>query len=134
MASVVPVLSHLDTGFDGAIGRLFELLKIPSISTDSEYAEECVRAAAWLTEDLRSIGFDVKAYPTEGHPMVLGHLPNGEPSAPHVLFYGHYDVQPPDPLDLWSAEPFDPQLVKENEVDEGLVSYTQLTLPPTPYM
>lgn len=121
MTPVDPVLKQLDAGFAGAMDRLFEFLRIPSISTDSEYTGECARAADWLVEDLASIGFAVKAHPTEGHPMVLGHLKSDNPSAPHVIFYGHYDVQPPDPLDLWTAPPFDPQLVKTDENDEGRI-------------
>lgn len=121
MTTVDPVLSQLDSGFDGALDRLFEFLRIPSISTDPEYAEECVRAATWLADDLNSIGFDAKVCPTEGHPMVMGHLKSDAPSAPHILFYGHYDVQPPDPLELWTAPPFDPQLVTSGENDEGRI-------------
>lgn len=121
MTTIDPVLSQLDAGFDDAIDRLFELLKIPSISTDSEYAEECVRAADWLAEDLKSIGFDAKVCPTDGHPMVMGHLISEDPSAPHVLFYGHYDVQPPDPIELWTAPPFEPQLAKTDDNDEGRI-------------
>ena len=121
MATVDPVLSQLDADFDGAIDRLFQLLKIPSISTAPEYKDECARAADWLVEDLASIGFEAKSCPTEGHPMVLGHLKSDDPSAPHILFYGHYDVQPPDPLELWTAPPFEPQLVREGGNDEGRI-------------
>ena len=121
MSAIEPVLDRLDADFGGALDRLFDLLRIPSISTDPEYAGDCAKAADWLVDDLKSIGFDVKACPTEGHPMVMGHLLSDEPTAPHILFYGHYDVQPPDPLDLWTSPPFEPQLIKEDEDDEGRI-------------
>lgn len=121
MTAIQPVLAHLDAGFDGALERLFALLEIPSISTDPDYADDCKRAADWLVDDLEGIGFDVKACPTQGHPMVMGHLLSDKPGAPHVLFYGHYDVQPPDPLDLWTSPPFEPQLIKTSDSDEGRI-------------
>ena len=121
MTKIDQVLKQLDADFDSAIGRLFELLRIPSISTDPEYAGECIRAANWLAKDLQAIGFDSQVCPTEGHPMVMGHIMSRVPDSPHVLFYGHYDVQPPDPLDLWAAPPFEPQLVKEGQNDEGRI-------------
>jgi acetylornithine deacetylase/succinyl-diaminopimelate desuccinylase-like protein len=107
MPALAPVLAHLDAGLDGSLERLFGLLAIKSISTDPAYAAECRRAAEWLVADLQSIGFDASVRDTPGHPMVVGHH-DGE--GPHVLFYGHYDVQPVDPLDLWKADPFAPAL------------------------
>jgi acetylornithine deacetylase/succinyl-diaminopimelate desuccinylase-like protein len=105
MPALAPVLDHLDSNLDGSLERLFGLLKIKSISTDPAYAAECRRAAEWLVSDLRSIGFTASVRDTPGHPMVVGQH-DGE--GPHVLFYGHYDVQPVDPLDLWKADPFAP--------------------------
>lgn len=116
-----PVLDRLDADFDGAVERLFRFLEIPSISTDPAYVADCARAATWLADDLKSIGFDAKAYPTEGHPMVMGHLKAADPAAPHILFYGHYDVQPPDPLELWTTPPFEPRIVKNGPEDEGRI-------------
>jgi acetylornithine deacetylase/succinyl-diaminopimelate desuccinylase-like protein len=107
MPALAPVLAHLDAGLDGSLERLFGLLGIKSISTDPAYAAECRRAAEWLVADLRSIGFDASVRDTPGHPMVVGHH-DGE--GPHVLFYGHYDVQPVDPLELWKADPFAPAI------------------------
>ena len=115
------VLSRLDDNFDAALERLFSLLRIPSISTDSSRAEDCVRAAEWLAADLNSVGFDARVCPTEGHPMVLGHLRAEDPAAPHILFYGHYDVQPPDPLELWTSPPFEPEIRKNGPEDEGRI-------------
>ena len=97
------VLNEIDRALDESLKRLFALMKIPSISTDPAYAKECRRAAEWLAKDLESMGFSASVRSTSGHPVVVGHH-DGE--GPHVLFYGHYDVQPVDPLNLWDAEPF----------------------------
>ncbi|MBN2905942.1 MAG: M20/M25/M40 family metallo-hydrolase [Rhodobacteraceae bacterium] len=105
--SLDPVLSRIDADLPQALDRLMALLRIPSISTDPAYASECARAADWLAEDLRSIGFDAAPCPTPGHPMVMGKA--GE-TGPNLLFYGHYDVQPVDPLSLWHRDPFDPAI------------------------
>ncbi|AJE47627.1 dipeptidase [Celeribacter indicus] len=102
-----PVLSRIDGDLDAALARLMEFLRIPSISTDPAYREDCTRAAEWLCADLRSLGAEAELCPTPGHPMVMGRIGSG---APHLLFYGHYDVQPVDPLDLWDHDPFAPVL------------------------
>jgi acetylornithine deacetylase/succinyl-diaminopimelate desuccinylase-like protein len=105
------VLARIDAELDRSLERLFGWLRIPSISTDPAYKEQCAAAAAWLAEDLAGIGFDLSVRPTGGHPIVLaeGRGPTlGQ--APRILFYGHYDVQPVDPLDLWQAPPFAPRL------------------------
>ena len=105
--SVDSVLSRIDNDLPNAIERLKELLRIPSISTDPAFADHCQVAADWLVADLASIGIDASKRQTTGHPMVVGHV---DGDGPHVLFYGHYDVQPVDPLELWDNDPFDPQL------------------------
>jgi acetylornithine deacetylase/succinyl-diaminopimelate desuccinylase-like protein len=111
-AAADDVLAQVDAGLDQACERLFDLLRIPSISTDPAHEKDVRRAAEWLHRQLANLGFDVVVKPTAGHPVVLGHHPGPAGSkAPHVLFYGHYDVQPPDPLELWTSPPFDPQLV-----------------------
>ena len=107
------VLSALEANSDAALTRLFELLRIPSISTDPAYAQHCVKAAEWCAEELRELGFDASVRPTSGHPMVVGHDTSAPPGTLHVLFYGHYDVQPPDPLELWAAPPFEPHIETE---------------------
>jgi acetylornithine deacetylase/succinyl-diaminopimelate desuccinylase-like protein len=101
------VLSRIDDTLPQALDRLAELLRIPSISTDPVYKPDCARAADWLVADLQSLGFTARAAATPGHPMVVGH---GGTGGRHILFYGHYDVQPVDPLDLWDRPPFDPEL------------------------
>lgn len=102
-----PVLAKIDENLDDAVERLRDLLRIPSISTDPAFAATCENAADWLVADLKSIGFDASRRNTTGHPMVVAHSA-GE--GPRILFYGHYDVQPVDPLDLWDNDPFDPQI------------------------
>ena len=108
-SALEPVLARIDADLDQSVARLFELLRIPSISTDPAYKADCAKAADWLAADLATIGFDAAAHPTPGHPMVVG---NGGEGKRHVLFYGHYDVQPVDPLDLWHSDPFAPALEK----------------------
>jgi acetylornithine deacetylase/succinyl-diaminopimelate desuccinylase-like protein len=108
MPALAPVLDHLDANLDKSLERLFGLLRIKSISTDPAYAAECRRAADWLVDDLRTIGFDASARDTGGHPMVVAHH---DGDGPHVLFYGHYDVQPVDPLELWKQDPFSPSVI-----------------------
>lgn len=100
------VLAHVDANFDDSLERLFQLIRIKSISTDPAYAKDCRDAAQWLADDLSSTGFDASVRDTIGHPMVVAH--QKETDGPHVLFYGHYDVQPVDPIALWESEPFEP--------------------------
>jgi acetylornithine deacetylase/succinyl-diaminopimelate desuccinylase-like protein len=105
--SLDAVLTHIDNNLEAATDRLTELLRIESISTDPAYADECQKAANWLVEDLESIGFSAGSRQTPGHPMVVGHA---DGPGTHVLFYGHYDVQPVDPLNLWNTPPFEPAI------------------------
>ncbi len=115
MAQIESVLIRIDNQLPDALERLFELLRIESISTDPTYKDECRKAGNWLVEDLKSIGFEASLRDTTGHPMVVGHH-EGPEGAPHVLFYGHYDVQPVDPLELWNQPPFEPVM---KELDGG---------------
>jgi acetylornithine deacetylase/succinyl-diaminopimelate desuccinylase-like protein len=105
--SLNQVLNHVDENLQGALDRLLDLLRIQSISTDPAFAEGCDKAADWLVDDLNDLGFDASKRVTPGHPMVLAHN-KGEGS--HILFYGHYDVQPVDPLELWDSPPFEPAI------------------------
>jgi acetylornithine deacetylase/succinyl-diaminopimelate desuccinylase-like protein len=107
-----PVLAHLDANRAPAIERWKELLRIPSIGTDPTRNADTRRAAEWLVSNLRSIGFDTSLRETAGQPMVVGHHPGPDGAAgPHVLYYGHYDVQPVEPLELWLSPPFEPTMV-----------------------
>jgi acetylornithine deacetylase/succinyl-diaminopimelate desuccinylase-like protein len=110
MSRLPAVLSRLDADREGAINRLIDWVRIPSISTDSAWKADCARAADWLVRDLTELGFKAASRPTPGHPIVVGHRP--KKGAPHVLFYGHYDVQPVDPLNLWETPPFEPRLAE----------------------
>ena len=114
------VLDTLSQDEDGSQQRLFEIIRIPSISTDPAYDDACQQAAQWCAATLNDIGFDASVRPTTGKPMVVGHYQavNGG-TAPHILFYGHYDVQPADPLDKWETPPFEPQL--KDDPDQGPV-------------
>ena len=102
-----PVLDRIDSDLPQALDRLMALLRIPSISTDPAYKAECDRAADWLVADLRGMGIAAEKHATPGHPMVFGQI---DGPGPHLLFYGHYDVQPVDPLSLWHRDPFDPEI------------------------
>jgi acetylornithine deacetylase/succinyl-diaminopimelate desuccinylase-like protein len=109
------VLDRLEREEDAALERLFGLLTIPSVSTDPAFHEACVEAAEYCAGALRATGFEARVEPTLGKPMVVGHWRDAAAKGPrpHVLFYGHYDVQPPDPLELWTTPPFDPHLVED---------------------
>ena len=110
MATLEDVLATLDANQQAALDRLFQLCRIPSISAQPDHYGDCDRAADWLTAQLIELGFEAKKEPTEGRPMVTGLAKAKTRDAPHVLFYGHYDVQPPEPLDLWRNPPFDPKI------------------------
>ena len=103
------VLAHIDADIENSLDRLFKLIRIESISTDPAYAGACREASEMIAADLASIGFDASSRPTAGHPMVVGHQDGGK--GPRALFYGHYDVQPVDPIDLWETAPFEPRIV-----------------------
>lgn len=109
--STVPLdgaLAAADTQFDSSLERLFTLLRIPSISTDPAYDGEVKKTAAHVHGELESLGFTVTTYTTPGHPMIVAKWDNAANDGPRALFYGHYDVQPVDPLELWDRDPFAP--------------------------
>ena len=108
MSTLDAVLSQIDRDFEQSVERLFALLRIASVSTDPAYKEQCRAAAEHVAADLNSIGFTSQVRPTAGHPVVVAKA-NGV-AGPHVLFYGHYDVQPVDPLNLWKTPPFEPRI------------------------
>ena len=110
MATTDDVLTEIDAEQGRAIERLIEFLKIPSISAAPIHYPDCDRAADWVASQLAELGFKAAKHPTEGRPMVVGHAEAARRDAPHVLFYGHYDVQPVDPLALWRSHPFEPAL------------------------
>ena len=116
------VLTHLVAGRGPAIERWKELLRIPSIGTDPARNADTRRAAEWLVLNLRAIGFDASLRETAGQPMVVGHHPGpSDGGGPRVLYYGHYDVQPVEPLELWLSPPFEPTMLT-TEAGERLVA------------
>ena len=103
------------------LNELLNLLRIPSVSADSNYNEEVVKCANTLAEDLKKIGLDnVEICQTKGHPIVYGEKILDD-ALPTVLVYGHYDVQPADPIDLWTNPPFDPVIKKTELHPEGAI-------------
>ncbi|MER8911905.1 M20/M25/M40 family metallo-hydrolase [Mesorhizobium sp. M0854] len=114
------VLSYADANVSASLDRLFQLLRIPSVSCDPRYAPQCQEAASWLTYELGSIGFDASVRQTTGHPVVVAH--QKQAIGPHVLFYGHYDVQPVEPLEKWDADPFDPRLKVQPSGDSQIIA------------
>ena len=110
MATLDAVLAHIDQDLDHSLDRLFAFLKIKSISTDPKFKNDCRTAAQFIADDLTSIGFASEVRPTAGHPIVVGK--SNASAGPRVLFYGHYDVQPVDPLNLWDNPPFAPRIAE----------------------
>jgi len=106
-APLPAILDRIDAGLDDSIGRLFALLRLPSVSAQPVHAADCLAAADWLVAELTAMGFAAAAHATDGHPVVLAHHP-GTGAGPRLLYYGHYDVQPAEPLDLWRSPPFAP--------------------------
>lgn len=104
--------SDLETFFASNAARihdeLFDFLRIPSVSTRAEHREDVRRAAEWLAQSMRAAGLSAEIHPTAGHPVVLGEWRGAAPGAPTVLIYGHYDVQPAEPLNLWTSPAFEP--------------------------
>jgi acetylornithine deacetylase/succinyl-diaminopimelate desuccinylase-like protein len=117
-SEVLPaVLARIDADLEKSLERLFDFLRIESISTDPAYSQQCLQAARFVADDLTGIGFAASIRATPGHPVVVAKSHDSEPSgrAPRVLFYGHYDVQPVDPLGKWEAPPFSPRLVTQQD-------------------
>ena len=100
--------------------ELLSFLRIPSISTLSDHKDDMQKASDWIANQLKSFGFEsIAVMPTAGHPVIYGEWMKAGNDAPTILFYGHYDVQPPDPLDLWVSEPFEPQIRGEDLFARG---------------
>jgi acetylornithine deacetylase/succinyl-diaminopimelate desuccinylase-like protein len=106
------ILRTIDDTLPASLERLFALLRIPSISAQPAHAADCRAAAEWARQTLEDMGFTARLSETAGLPGVVATHHAAGPDAPHVLFYGHYDVQPADPLELWDSDPFEPQLVE----------------------
>ena len=114
LPSTQALLAEVERGFSASTQRLCDFLRIPSVSTDPKFDAETRRCADWLVAELTALGFKAEAAKTIGQPMVVAHHPGVGPDAakrPRILYYGHYDVQPADPLELWNSPPFEPVLV-----------------------
>lgn len=113
MTATDKALDAIDANLSGSLDRLFQLIRIPSVSTDPAHNGDCRKAADWVVGQLREIGFEASARETGGQPMVVAHGGQAPGSGvPHVLFYGHYDVQPADPIELWETPPFEPHMAE----------------------
>jgi acetylornithine deacetylase/succinyl-diaminopimelate desuccinylase-like protein len=124
------VLARIDAEKEGYLEELKDYIRIPSISTDPEYKGDVLRAAEFLVGKMRQAGLQAEQIETAGHPLVYGEW-LGAPGKPTVLFYGHYDVQPVDPIELWRHPPFEPtvegdKLVARGATDDKGQSYTHL--------
>ena len=96
------------------LNELLELVRVPSVSAEPKFTDDVIRAAEYISRKLKEAGAEqVEICPTAGHPVVYGEKII-DPSLPTVLVYGHYDVQPPDPLDLWNSPPFEPVIINKN--------------------
>ena len=109
MPAMNPASEYLSNNLDRFISEWKEFLSFPSVSTDPAYSADCLACADWVTTHLTKLGFRSELWTTATKPLVYALLP-GNPLKPTVLFYGHYDVQPPEPLELWSSPPFEPTL------------------------
>lgn len=108
--SVEKVINYIKANSENYINELKDYLRIPSISTSSKHKQDMIKCAKFVSGQLKSAGMKkIQIIPTEGHPLVYGELIHDK-SLPTVLVYGHYDVQPVDPLNLWKSPPFDPQI------------------------
>ena len=130
MSQLDQVLARIDADLDASVSRLFKFLSIKSISTDPAFADDCRTAAVSLAADLSTLDLAAEVHPTPGHPVVFAKangagppaLPAPPPRRKRVLFYGHYDVQPVDPLDLWHTPPFEPRIATLNDGRKAIVA------------
>jgi acetylornithine deacetylase/succinyl-diaminopimelate desuccinylase-like protein len=111
-SAVQAVLDTLAADREAAQARLMDFLRIPSVSAQPAHAMDCRQAAGWAQQQFESIGFATRIVETAGHPVLLAEHPGPSGQAPHLLYYGHYDVQPAEPLELWTSPPFDPVIVQ----------------------
>lgn len=111
---------YLDTNYARTRDELFDLLRIPSVSAKSENNADTAKTAEWIRSSLENAGLKAAIHQTPGHPIVIGEW-RGAPGAPTVLVYGHYDVQPAEPLDLWTSPPFEPTIRNGNIYARGSV-------------
>ncbi len=114
------VIRYLETNEERFIEELFEYVRIPSISAQSDHAEDMQACAKWLKARCERAGLKAEIRKTTGYPVVLAKTPKPDPAKPTFLVYGHYDVQPPEPLELWTSPPFEPRRVGRNVYARGI--------------
>jgi acetylornithine deacetylase/succinyl-diaminopimelate desuccinylase-like protein len=126
MSKLDQVLARIDADLDASLDRLFRFLSIKSISTDPAYAEDCRAAAVHLATDISTLDIAAEVHPTDGHPIIFAKSPPADPPTGgdrrRVVFYGHYDVQPVDPLDLWQTPPFEPRIATLADGRQAIVA------------
>jgi acetylornithine deacetylase/succinyl-diaminopimelate desuccinylase-like protein len=117
MAGVNDILDEADKAFEASVERVMDFLKIPSISTDPVHDPACLNAARWVQDLLAGMGFHARCVATPAHPVVIGRYEpdHVDSKTLHILLYGHYDVQPPDPIELWKTPPFEPSRRKDSD-------------------
>ncbi len=106
------VLDHIRATRPHAHARLMDFLRIPSVSAQPAHADDCRRAAEWARAQFNQIGFQTRLVETPGHPVLIAEYAGPGGAAPHLLYYGHYDVQPAEPLELWTSPAFEPVIVE----------------------
>src|ERR1700691_2798128 len=105
------VLEFLERNKDRFVTELCDYVRFPSVSAQPAHRGDVAACAQWLAGHCRKIGLETRICETEGHPIVLAKTPRSQNSKkPHFLIYGHYDVQPPEPLELWKSPPFEPRI------------------------
>jgi acetylornithine deacetylase/succinyl-diaminopimelate desuccinylase-like protein len=111
------VIDYLKQNEKRSVEQLCDYLRFPSVSAQPQHNKDLIACAEWVVEHCKSIGLDARLCPTAGHPIVLAKTPRSTPAAksgrkgrPHFLVYGHYDVQPPEPFELWKTAPFEPRI------------------------
>ncbi|MDY7109290.1 MAG: M20/M25/M40 family metallo-hydrolase, partial [Planctomycetota bacterium] len=110
--ALAPVLERIDADFDDAVERLKDFLRLKSVGTDPAHDADTRAAAQWCADRLSELGFEATVHDTPGQPIVVAHHDGpGGADGPRLLYYGHYDVQPPDPIELWESDPFEPAIV-----------------------
>ncbi len=106
------VIDYLKKNQNRFLAEFCEYLRFPSVSAQPQHKKDLAACADWLVAHCRQIGLEAEARSTSGHPIVVAKTPRIKNSKrPHYMVYGHYDVQPPEPLDLWKTPPFEPRIV-----------------------
>ena len=120
MSTTEQVLARIDATFEAAQGRWIDWLRIPSVSAQPKHAADLQTCAGWIADRCRAIGLETKVHKTASHPIVVAKTPRFDRHKPTFLVYGHYDVQPPEPFELWDSPPFDPVRKGRNVYARGI--------------